>query len=146
MCLFTLLFLQRFLLPPPLDGAVISSPFSVLPLHHVRACWTPQSWFGYIRQCRSVVMPLPTDHDIPGSNPVLGLTKNKLIMKQIRWMHLQQKMPKRWELRHPKFGFYIKFWSEIAIFQLRYIFVRVSCWNHLFCLDYSGICPCYCSK
>ena len=105
-------------------------------LHHVRACWSPQSWFGYIRQCRSVVMPLPTDHDIPGSNPVLGLTKNKLIMKQIRWMHLQQKMPKRWELRHPKFGFYIKFWWKIAMFQLRYIFVRVGCWNHLFCLDY----------
>ena len=59
---------------------------------------TPQL-LAYIRQCRSVVMPLPTDHDIPGSNPVSGLTKNKLIMKQIRWMHLQH-----WKIR-PKVPF-----------------------------------------
>ena len=34
-------------------------------------------------------------------------------------------MLKRWGLRHPKFGFYVKFWWKIPIFQLWYIFARV---------------------
>ena len=50
--------------------------------------------------------------------------------------HFYLNLPKRWQLRHVKFGFSMKFWWKRSIFQLRCIFVRVELFISLFRLDY----------
>ena len=52
--------------------------------------------------------------------------KRKVFSKQCK----TQRTPKRWDLRHLKFGFYPKFWWEIAVFRLWYIFARVQQYMH----------------